>query len=91
MRRFVSTLLNVEKTHLLRIRGENGSRYDISYTCLAETPASVEKMILDHVGCTNAMVFQEFTHYYEISVNKHLTRVYCKNFNVSLRFVKLTY
>ena len=78
-------------TRILSIKGENGVRYNISYTCAQDTPLAVEHMIYEHVGNTNAKAFEEVPVYYELVVNRNLNRVYFKNYNVSLRFVGLTF
>jgi hypothetical protein len=78
-------------TRILCIKGEDNIRYNISYTCAQDTPLVVEHMIYEHVGNTNAKVFEELPAYYELVVNRNLNRVYFKNYNVSLRFAGLTF
>lgn len=78
-------------TRILTMKGENGMRYHISYTCAPDTPLVVENMIYDKIGNTNAQAFAELPVYYELVVNRNLNRVYFKNYNVSLRFVGLTF
>ena len=83
---FIRRLLSTQRTHLLCIQGENHQRYRISYTCADDTPASIEDIIRQHIALTNANVFDQFTAYYEIAVNKHISRIYGRPFNVTLRF-----
>jgi hypothetical protein len=101
LRRMLSTMMSSsggthlkqisEITRVLTIKGENGIRYNVSYTCAYDTPLAVEYMIQDHIGLTDVKVFQEFVKYYELVVNRNVNRVYLKNYNVQLRFVDITY
>jgi hypothetical protein len=97
LRRMLSTMMPNLKQHVpeitrvLTIKGENGIRYNISYTCSYDTPLVVEYIIQEHIGLTDVNVFQDFSKYYEMVVNKNMNRVYLKNYNVQLRFVDITY